>query len=164
MKISIVVAVAGNGVIGKDNKLLWRLSADLQRFKKLTSGHHILMGRKTFESIGKPLPNRISLVISRDPLLKIEGAVIFNTVQQAIDFAREQNEEELFIIGGGDIFAQTLPLASTIYLTEVKKELEGDVHFHYDPTAWRSTYEEFVPADEKNEYDSTYQILERIAG
>lgn len=162
MDISLVVAAADNGVIGKDNRLLWRLSADLQRFRRLTSGHHILMGRKTYDSIGKPLPNRVSLVVTKDETLKIEGAHVFNDVNNAIDFARQQKESELFIIGGGDIFNQTIDHASTIYMTEVKKKLEGDTFFKYDPAEWYISYQEFTPSDEKNDFDTVYLVLKRL--
>ncbi len=163
MDISLVVAVAENGVIGKDNRLLWRLSADLQRFRRLTSGHCILMGRKTYESIGKPLPNRTSLIVSRDENLKIEGCEVFNEVAKAIDYAKQQNETELFIIGGGDIFTQTIDLATTIYITEVKVALEGDTYFKYDRNQWYIAHQTFTPADENNEYDTMYLELKRTS-
>jgi dihydrofolate reductase len=163
MNISLVVAAADNGVIGKDNRLLWRLSADLQRFKRLTLGHHILMGRKTYDSIGRPLPDRTSIIISKDEKLSIDGAVIFNSVEKGIEFAKQQNETELFVIGGGNIFTQTMHLATTIYLTEVKIKLEGDTYFRHDPNDWYISHQEFTPSDEKNEYDTIYIVLKRIA-
>ncbi|MDB5226861.1 MAG: dihydrofolate reductase [Bacteroidota bacterium] len=162
MDISLVVAVAENGVIGKDNRLLWRLSADLQRFRRLTLGHHILMGRKTYDSIGRPLPGRTSLIISKDENLKIDGAIVFNDINKAIDLAKENNETELFIIGGGDVFDQTIKMAETIYMTEVKVKLEGDAFFKYDPKEWFIEHQTFTPADEKNEYDTMYIVLKRI--
>ena len=161
MKISLVVAVSENGVIGKDNRLLWRLSTDLRRFKEITTGHHMLMGRKTYDSIGKALPNRTTLVISRDPGLKISDSYTFTSVDDAIQFAKDRNETELCIVGGGDIFKQTLHLAEIIHLTIVHTEIEGDVYFDYDDSSWEVVEKEFVPADAKNEYDSTYLKLER---
>ncbi len=161
MKISLVVAAAENGAIGKNNQLLWRLSADLQRFKQLTTGHHILMGRKTYNSIGKPLPNRTNIIISKDTNLQIEGAVIFDDLLKGIEFARQQQENELFIIGGGTIYTQAMPLASNIYLTEVAINLEGDTYFTYQPGEWNISHQESFPVDEKNEYPTTYKILER---
>jgi dihydrofolate reductase len=161
MKISIVVAVSENGVIGKDNRLLWRLSNDLRRFKEITSGHHVLMGRKTFESIGKPLPNRTTLIISRNYPVEYKDTFVFPNIGEAIEFAAACKEPELFIVGGGEIFNQTLEMAGTIHLTVVHTEIEGDTFFEYDDSSWTVTEKEFVPADEKNEYDSTYLKLER---
>lgn len=161
MKISIVVAVSENGVIGKENRLLWRLSNDLRRFKEITTGHHMLMGRKTFESIGKALPNRVTLIISRDTTLYYPDCHIFSTIPEAIEFARANGETELFIVGGGEIYRQTLPLADAIHLTIVHTEIGGDTHFDYDDSSWEVIHKEFVPADDKNEFDSTYLLLER---
>lgn len=161
MNISIVVAVAENGVIGKDNQLLWRLSADLKRFKSITSNHYILLGRKTFESIGKPLPNRTSLIISRDFKCDFENCFVFKTINEAIVFAAQQNQEEIFVIGGGEIYSQTLPLSNRIHLTLVHTEIEGDTYFDYDDSNWKVLHSEFIKKDEKNEFDSTYVVLER---
>ncbi len=129
MKISIIVAVAKNNAIGYKNKLPWHIPEDLKRFKEVTQGHHILMGRKTFESIGKPLPNRTNLVISRNKKLKIEGANIFDSIEKAINFAKKNNESELFIIGGEKIFSSLIEKTDTIYLTKVLKNYKGDAFF-----------------------------------
>ena len=161
MKISIVVAAAENGVIGKDNQLLWKLSSDLKRFKTITSGYYILLGRKTFESIGKPLPNRTSLIISRNYKCDLENCFVFQTINDAIVFAAQKNQEEIFVIGGGEIYKQIMPLVNTIHLTIVHTEIEGDTHFDYDDSNWKVLQTEFIPKDEKNEFDSTYVILER---
>lgn len=161
MKISIVVAAAENGVIGKDNQLLWKLSSDLKRFKQITSGHFILMGRKTFESIGKPLPDRTSLIISRNYKCDFENCYVFKSINEAIVFAAKQNQEEIFVIGGGEIYKQTLHLANRIHLTLVHTEIEGDTYFDYDESNWKVKHKLIVPKDEKNEFDSTYLILER---
>lgn len=161
MNISLVVAVAENGVIGKDNQLLWKLSADLKRFKQITTNHFILLGRKTFDSIGKPLPNRTSLIISRNYTCDFENCFVFPTINDAIVYAAKQNQNDIFVIGGGEIYKQTLPLANTIYLTLVHTEIEGDTFFEYDDSSWKVEHTEFVPKDEKNEFDSTYIILKR---
>lgn len=161
MNISLVVAVAENGVIGKDNNLLWKLSADLKRFKNITSNHYILLGRKTFESIEKPLPNRTSLIISRNFECDFENCFVFKTINEAIVFAAEKDQEEIFVIGGGEIYSQTLPLANRIHLTLVHTEIEGDTYFDYDESNWKVKHKQIILKDEKNEFDSTYLILER---
>lgn len=124
---SIIVAVAENDVIGYDNHLLWHISEDLKRFKSLTLGHHIIMGRKTFESIGKPLPGRVSVIISRQENLKIEGCVVVNSLDEAFEVAK--NDSEAFIIGGGEIYKQALPIVDKIYLTRVHAGFAGDTFF-----------------------------------
>ncbi len=161
MKISIVVAAAENGVIGKDNQLLWKLSSDLKRFKSITNGHFILLGRKTFESIGKPLPNRTSLIISRNFECDFENCFVFKTINDAIVFAAQQNQQEIFVVGGGEIYKQILPLTNTIHLTIVHTEIDGDTYFEYDDSNWKVMHSAFIPKDEKNEFDTTYFILER---
>ena len=129
MKISIVVAVAEKNVIGAKNKLPWYLSADLRRFKELTSGHHIIMGRKTYESIGKPLPNRTNIVITRNKNYKAEGCIVAHSLEEALKAAKENKETEAFIIGGAEIFKEALPIADKIYLTKIHKNFEGDTFF-----------------------------------
>ncbi len=161
MKISIIVAAAENGVIGKDNQLLWKLSSDLKRFKNITTDHYILLGRKTFESIGKPLPNRTSLIISRNFQCDFENCFVFATINDAIVYAAQRNQEEIFVIGGGEIYKQIMPLTNTIHLTIVHTEIDGDTYFEYDDTNWKVLHSEFVEKDEKNEFDSTYVVLER---
>lgn len=129
MTLSIIVAVAANGVIGNQNQLIWHLPDDLKNFKRLTSGHPIIMGRKTFESIGKPLPNRISIIISRNADFKHEGCIVVNSLQNAIEIAASINENEAFVIGGAEIYQLALPQTDKIYLTEVHAAFEGDVYF-----------------------------------
>lgn len=129
MRLSLIVAVAQNGVIGLDNQLIWHLPNDLKQFKRLTTGHPIIMGRKTFESIGKPLPNRTSIVITRSTDWSFDDVVVVNSVEEAIEAARQTGMEEAFVIGGAEIYRLTLPIASKIYLTEVKADFEGDAHF-----------------------------------
>ena len=117
MIVSMIVAAAENDVIGKDNQLVWHLPADMKYFKQTTSGHCIIMGRKTFDALGKPLPNRTNIIITRQEDFSVDGCVVVNQLQQAIDFSKDQGEIECFIIGGGDIFIQALVWTDKIYLT-----------------------------------------------
>lgn len=129
MIISIIVATSENNVIGNNEKIPWHCKEDLKHFKQLTLGHHILMGRKTFESIGKTLPDRTNLIISNNKTLKIEGTVIFQDFNDAVKFARNRGEEELFIIGGQSVYEIALPQAEKIYQTLVLQSYEGDTLF-----------------------------------
>jgi len=136
MKISMIVAYGKNWEIGLNNEMLWHISEDFKNFKTITSGHHILMGRKTFESIGKPLPNRTSLVLTRGEF-KHEGVHTFSDVQEAFNFARANAEEELFIIGGANIYETLFPYVDKMYLTEVDFEGEADAYLkEIDFSAW----------------------------
>lgn len=140
-RISIIVAMAKNRVIGADNKLPWHLSADLKRFKALTMGHHIIMGRKTFESIGRILPGRRYVIVSRAPDCAVAGAVVVDSVDRAV--AACADDAEIFIIGGGEIYAAALPLADRIYATEIGRKFEGDTYFpELDIRQWRATARE----------------------
>jgi dihydrofolate reductase len=163
MIISLIAAASTNRVIGINGDLPWRLPADLKFFKSKTLGHHILMGRKTWESLGKPLPDRISLVVSRQKLDLPEGVFGFKTVEEAIQFAENQNETELMVIGGGEIYAQTLPLAHQIYLTHVYTQLKNGTAF-FPPvlqSQWQITESAFFPGDEKNGFAMDFLKLER---
>lgn len=134
--ISIIVAVAANGVIGCDNRLIWHISEDLKRFKRLTSGHPIVMGRKTYESLGRPLPNRTNVVVTRDADLRLDGVTVANSIEQAL--ALFPKEEEIFIIGGGEIYRQTIASADKLYLTLVDQSPQGDTFFpEIDPHKWK---------------------------
>ncbi|HOC35935.1 MAG TPA: dihydrofolate reductase [Tenuifilaceae bacterium] len=147
MVISIVVATSENRVIGKNNQLLWHISEDLKRFKKLTTGHTVIMGRKTFESIGQPLPNRHNIVISRSEGLKFEGCTAAKSLADALEIA--STDEEVFIIGGGEVYRQALPLAERIYLTLVHANYEGDTFFPaLNPNEWKVVREEKVSPTE----------------
>lgn len=126
-KISILVAMAKNRVIGINNTLPWRCPEDLKHFKALTMGHHILMGRKTYESIGKPLPGRTTVIITRKAHLKAEGCLVAHSLEEAISLC--DNDHEIFIVGGTDIYTQALPLADKLYLTEIQKDVTGDAEF-----------------------------------
>ena len=162
--ISIIVATAENGVIGKDNQLLWRLSADLKQFRILTTGHSIIMGRKTFESIGKPLPNRTNIVISRQSNYDFpEGILKANSLEKAIEMAQNAaGSEEIFIIGGGNVYKQALDITDKIYLTEVKANIEGDAFFpELNEKDWKEISRISHAKDEKNEYDFDFVELEK---
>ena len=126
-RVSLIVAMARNRVIGANNKLPWHLPADLKHFKALTMGHHIVMGRKTFDSIGKPLPGRTSVVVTRDSQLKIDGCITVNSLEQAI--AACGDDEEIFVIGGAELYTQAMPFVNTMYITEIQQDVQGDAHF-----------------------------------
>ncbi|MEG1075528.1 MAG: dihydrofolate reductase [Mucinivorans sp.] len=139
--ISIIVAIAANGVIGCHNRLIWHISEDLKRFKSLTMGHPIVMGRKTFASIGRALPGRQNIVISRDKALKIDGVDVVASMEEAIKIA--STDGEIFIIGGGEIYHLALPLASKLYVTQVEQSPQGDTFFpEIDENEWLETHRE----------------------
>ena len=161
MTLSIIVAVASDGAIGRAHDLLWHLPADLKRFKELTTGHTILMGRKTFESLPRgPLPNRRNIIISRS-LPTQPGAEVYPTIQQAMEACA--SDEEVFIIGGGEIYRQLLPNTERIYLTRVQASFpDAEVFFpELDPTEWVEEAREVYPRDERNEYDTELLLLRR---
>ncbi len=168
MILSCIAAVAENGVIGKNNELPWRLSEDLKRFKRLTVGHVMIMGRKTFESIGRPLPNRVSIIITRNTAYEARGTVVVHSVREAIRRAQRteqtaQGEREAFVIGGEAIFRDALPSCSRLYLTRVHTEALGNVRFpEIDPARWRPLDEESRPADENNDHATTFIVYERV--
>lgn len=145
--ISIIVAMARGRVIGGDNKLLWHISEDLRRFKSITMGCPIIMGRKSYESIGRPLPGRQNIVLSRDENLKIEGCEVVGTIDEAIGLC--QKDKEIFIIGGGQVYAQAMDFADRLYITYVEKEYQGDTFFpEIDPNVWQeSSRQDFERGD-----------------
>jgi dihydrofolate reductase len=162
--ISIIVAVGENNVIGKRGAgLLWRLPADLKHFKDLTMGHPIIMGRKTFEAIGRPLPGRTNIVITRQPDFKPEGATVVGSLDSAL-VASGYILKPVFVIGGGEIYAQALPLADRLYVTEVHHDFpDGDVYFPtIDKNIWREVSRTPGAVDEKNIYPHDFIIYERI--
>ncbi len=161
MKISLVAAIAENNAIGKDNKLLWHLPNDLKFFKNYTLGKVILMGRKTFESIGKrALPGRINAVVTRDGSLKAENVLMFKSLEAALNHFK--NTEEICIVGGAQMYRDTMPLAKRLVLTEVAASLEADVFFpEVDYSGWELVSEERHLADEKHQFDYTFRIFER---
>ncbi len=162
MKISIIVAAAANHVIGREGNLPWRLSADLKHFKEKTLHQVILMGRKTFESIGRPLPKRESWVISRQEMYPVsEGVSLFTSLEAAFREANARNLEELIIIGGEEIYRQALPYVDMIYLTSVNASPEGDAFFKLpDEKHWQKETLEIYQADEKNEFD--FEIIKLV--
>lgn len=162
MILSIVVAIALDGAIGRGNDLLWHLPADLKRFKELTTGHTILMGRKTFDSLPRgPLPNRRNIVVSRS-LPAREDVEVYPTIEEALKAC--EADDEVFIIGGGEIYRQLLPHADRIYLTRVQATFpDAEVFFpELDLSEWSETASETFPRDEKNEYDTSLYLLQRI--
>lgn len=162
MRVSFIVAKSENNVIGVNNTLPWHLKDDLQNFKKITMGHYILMGRKTFESIGKPLPGRMSLVVSSSPRANSDSVLWFNSIFRAIKHAERNGETELFIIGGEKIFKSALSLADRIYLTEVKAQLHGDAFFpQLSMKNWKKVSEQVFHKNENNDHDFVFQVLDR---
>ena len=162
MLISAIVAKAKNNVIGKDNDIPWYLPADLKYFKKVTINHHIVMGRKVYQSIGKPLPKRTNVIITRNPFFIVSNCFIANSIEEAISMAQENGDEEAMIIGGGEIYKQTMELWDRLYLTEVDADVEGDVYFpELDYSQWNLVSKEDHQKDEKNEYDYSFHIYDR---
>ncbi|MCX2574752.1 dihydrofolate reductase [Pedobacter sandarakinus] len=160
--LSIAVAVGENFAIGKNNQLLWHMPADLKFFKKTTTGHTVVMGRKTFDSVGRPLPNRRNIVITRAASLKIEGAEVVNSLDEALEITKNE-EKPVFIVGGAEIYRQALPLVNTLYLTTIHHTFDADTFFpEIDRTEWQVMSVEHHKADEKNIYDYTFELLERI--
>lgn len=159
---TIVVAMGKNNEIGSDNQLLWHLPKDLKHFKEITSGHPVIMGRKTYESIGKPLPNRTNIVVSRKKDWFEEGILIVGSIKEAVKFAKKI-DEEIFIIGGGTIYDQTMEIVDKLEVTLVKANLEADTFFpEIDSKIWKKTNEICHEKDEKNQYDFCFQTFEKI--
>lgn len=164
MQVSAIVACSKNRAIGRDNQIPWYLPADLRFFKKITSGHHILMGRKTFESIGRPLPRRTNIVITRQLDYKAEGCVVLPSLLDGVEYAKKRGERELFIIGGGEIYRQSLSVCSHIYYTEVDAEiLDASVFFpKLEAHEWRLVSEEPHEKDENNPHPYVFKVFKRI--
>jgi dihydrofolate reductase len=140
-RLSILVAMAQNRTIGINNTLPWRCPEDLKRFKALTMGHHMVMGRKTFDSIGKPLPGRTTVVVTRNRNLKIDGCLILHSLEEALAACR--GDAEIFVVGGAELYKQALPMADTLYITEIRQEVEGDAYFpEFDKAQWQETSRE----------------------
>ena len=161
-RLSLIVAMTRRGVIGRGGTLPWKLSADLQRFKALTMGHHLLMGRKTYESLGRPLPGRTSVVITRQTNLQLPlDVLIAHSFEAALGFAA--SDDQPFVIGGGEIFREALPRAVRMHVTWVEADIEGDTYFpEWNPAEWRLVESERHSADAKNEYDTTFCVYDRI--
>ena len=158
--LSLIVAMTKNRVIGRDNQMPWHLPADLAWFKKNTLGKPVIMGRKTFQSIGRALPNRKNIVLSRQGF-QADGIEVVSDLSQALALIKGENE--VMIIGGGHLFAETLPIADRLYLTEIDAELQGDTFFpEIDPMVWKTNFIETRAVDDKNSYTLTFKILERM--
>ena len=161
--ITVIAAIATNNALGKDNDLIWHLPADLKRFKKVTTGHYIIMGRNTYESIGKPLPNRTTIIITRNKNYFKEGCLIANSLEQAIEMSKE--EANVFIIGGAQIYKETIAkdLAQQLDITMVHKDFEADVYFpEIDFKIWKEVARENFKADEKNKLDYSFISYQKI--
>lgn len=167
MKLSLIVAAAENGVIGKDNQMPWHLPEDLKYFKRITMGKPVVMGRKTFESIGKPLPGRPNIVITRNTAYKAEGVDVLHDLSSAEahceDLAIFEDFGEIMVIGGAELYRQALPEVDRIYLTRIHAEIEGDTSFpDLEESSWKVTSEERFGSDDKNPYDYSFLVLDRI--
>lgn len=162
MRRSLVVAVARNGVIGRDNRLPWRLPDDLAYFKRVTMGHPVIMGRRTYESIGKPLPGRTNIVVTHNAAFEAPGCVVVHSLEDA--WRAADGADEACVIGGTSLFEETLASADVIHLTEVEAEVEGDTYFPpFDRSQWRETEVSRHPADERHAYPFRIVRLERRA-
>lgn len=163
MTLSIIAALATNDVIGRDNRLPWHMPADLKRFKQLTTGHHVLMGRKTFDEIRTPLPGRINVVITRNPGFAADGILVASSVDEAVTMAEASHDDEIFVIGGAEIIAQTLHRADRMYLTRIHGEPEGDTFFpEFDEVnEWRLVEREDFEPDARHEYAWSFLTYER---
>jgi dihydrofolate reductase len=163
MQMTLIVAASENGVIGRDGDLPWRLPADLAHFKQVTMGKPVVMGRKTWESIGRPLPGRTNIVLSRQPGYEAKGCRVVGSLGEAILIGSAEGAEELMVIGGEALYAETLPVADRILLTRVHAVLDGDTHFPaLDQDAWTVTAVERHEADERNDYAYSFLELTRI--
>jgi len=161
MQLSIIVAMDRNRVIGKNDTLPWHISDDLQNFKKITMGKPIIMGRKTHESIGRPLPGRENIILTRDKNYQAEGCTVLQSIDEIILHCKEI--DEIMITGGSEIYQHTLELASYLYLTEVHTDIEGDTFFpEFNRNEWNEISREDFKADEKNDFDYSFVVLERV--
>ena len=166
MKVSLIVAVSENGVIGKDNDLIWHLPKDMKFFKETTKGHHVIMGRKNLESIPhkfRPLPNRVNVIITRKTDYKADGCIVVNSLEDALAVAKENGEKEPFIIGGGQIYKLALDknLVDRIYITRINHSFKGDTYFPKITEEWKEISKESYNTDEKHKYSFTISILEK---
>ena len=165
--ISIIVAIAENNVIGKDNTLIWHLPADMKFFKEKTTGHCIITGRKNYESIPekfRPLPNRTNIVITRQTNYNAAGALVVGSIEEALKTATATGDDEIFIIGGAEIYKQCLNLVDRVYLTQIHQLFEGDAFFpELDSSKWKETHRTKGITDEKNKYDYDFLIFDKIA-
>lgn len=162
MNIHAIVAASKGRVIGKDNQIPWYLPNDLKYFKKVTTGYPIIMGRKNFESIGRPLPKRSNIIITRNPYYAVSNAFVVHSLLEAFEVASDENAETAFVIGGGEIYKQAMPFLDKIYYTHVDLDVEGDVFFpEMDKEIWRLDSEEHHEPDEKNKHPYTFKVYSR---
>jgi dihydrofolate reductase len=162
MIISLIAAVAENGTIGREGDIPWHLPEDFKLFKRMTMGHHLIMGRKTYESIGEPLPGRTSIVLTRQPGYKAEGCQVAASLPEALEIAHKAGDDEVFIIGGAGVYAQALPLADRFYLSRVHANITGDTVFpEFNEGSWKTTLEAEYPKKKSQRYDFTFKILDR---
>jgi dihydrofolate reductase len=158
----LIVAAAESGVIGKDGKMPWRLPAESAYFRNITLGHPVITGRKNYEAMGRPLPDRLNVVITRQSDYKVPaGVIVVNSLQSALDLPQVAKEEEVFIIGGAQIYDEAMHLADKLYLTIIHADIAGDTFFRYEPADWRLQWSEYHPADPDNKYAFTLQRLLR---
>ena len=161
VRVSIIAAMAENRVIGVNNTLPWRLPADLRHFRRVTTGHHVIMGRRNYESIGKPLPDRTNIVVTRNPSYRAPGCLVKHSVEDALRSA--QNDPEVFVIGGAEIYRQALDRADRLYLTLIHAEVQGDTYFPpIDEKHWREISRERHEPDGKNPHACTFLVYDRI--
>ncbi len=162
-RIALIAALAENRVIGRENRLPWRLPADLRRFKSVTMGKPVIMGRKTYESIGKPLPGRSNIVVTRDPDYRAQGCQVVHSLEQALEAGA--GHAEVMVIGGAELYREALGRAERMYLTLIRAEVDGDTLFpDIEPQQWRELERESHRADEKNQYDYDFVTLQRVSG
>lgn len=163
MQICIIAAIAENGIIGRKGDLPWYMPEDLKRFRALTTGHHILMGRKTWQSIGKPLPDRQSVVITRNSGYEAQGAQVASSLDEAVQLVK--NDDQAFIIGGEQIYNLALPIADRFYLTRVHAQVAGDVYFPYvDWSQWRKIETQRFEADAQHRMAFSFEVFDRVSG
>jgi dihydrofolate reductase len=161
MRVSLIVAVAENGVIGKDNALPWRLPADLKRFRRLTIGHPVIMGRRSYESIGRPLPERTNIVVTRRPTYQVHGCLIAHSLEAAFSLAG--GAAEVFVIGGAELYTQSLACADRIYLTQLHAQVDGDTFFpSFNRADWHETARERHHADSQHAYHYSFVTFEHV--
>ncbi len=162
MNITLIAAMAKNRVIGKDNQLIWHFPNDLKHFKTLTSGHHIIMGRKTFESVGKPLPKRTNIIITRQEGYSVEGCLVAHSIEEALSLVK--NDEQPFIVGGAEVYKQALEVAQTIELTLIHSDYEGDSYFpEFDSSEWKLARGEKKEADAKHIHPYEFLTYKKLS-
>ena len=163
MRLSLIWAMTRNRVIGRNNALPWRLPDEMRHFMRTTLGHAVIMGRRNFEAMGKPLPKRTNIVLSRDPSFGANGAIVVRTLEEAIELACDAGDDEAMVVGGAEIYALALPKADRLYFTLLHTELDGDAFFPpFDETQWHEVRREEHAADERHPYAYTIRVLDRI--